>query len=285
MGNVILGICGGYTASHIEAFFLTCRRHYAGRIVMFLSNCAADAEARLREFDVEVVQVAGGENPALDRFFHFLDYISKDESIERCLMTDVRDVVFQADPFASAGAARELKFYAESTTIGETKSNYRWLERAYGAEELARLSDKPILNVGTVLASRQGALEYLRYMTTEIRRFATNEWGTDQAIFNHMAYSGKFPEAEIVKHGYGEVQTLARQKTFTIDREGRLLNVDGTYPAVLHQYDRHDFLVRCFDVRHLQMSAREIRRLKKIDRSRSAALRHLLSISVSKAVR
>jgi hypothetical protein len=285
MGNVILGMCGGYTASHIEAFLLTCRRHYSGRLVMFVSDCGDDVDARLRDFDVEIVHAKSTKTPALDRFFLCLDYIKRDESIERVLMSDVKDVVFQADPFASPADATELKFYAEAAPIAESSSNCNWLERDYGAEALARLLDKPILNVGTVLASRQGAIEFLTRLTTEVRRLATQAWGADQSALNFLAYSGKFPTAEIVQHGYGEVQTMAQQKVFTIDAKGMLLNLDGTYPAVLHQYDRHEFLVRSFDVRHFQMSERELKRLKKIDKSRSAAFKHLLSISVSKTMR
>jgi hypothetical protein len=94
-----------------------------------------------------------------------------------------------------------------------------------------------------------------------------------------LIYSGAFPQATIVKNGCGEVQTLARQERFVFDARGNLLNADGTKPAIVHQYDRHDFLARHFD-----MAPRDLRKFKKLEKSRSAAFKHLINVTMSKGL-
>jgi hypothetical protein len=285
MGNVILGMCGGYNATQLHAFLVSCRQHYGGRIVFFLKDCSSDTEALFREHGVEVRPASDCRFPVVDRFAYFRDFVRDDDAMQRCLITDTRDVLFQADPFSSAGGEDELKFYPEAALHSECAASAGWVRELYGPDVLASLRDKPVLNGGTILAGKKGALDFLSRLAGEIERLGVRKFGTDQAALNYLYYSGGFPGAQCLKHGHGEVQTLHHQKVFTFDRNGVLLNQDGTIPAVIHQYDRHAFLVRHFNVEHFrQMRRTELRKLRRIGRSRSAALKHLLNITMSKGL-
>jgi hypothetical protein len=285
MGDVILGMCGGYTASHIEAFLLTCRRHYSGRIVFFVKDCSDDTKALFHSHDVEAIQADDCEFPVVDRFQYFREFIRRDERTERCLITDTRDVVFQGDPFALPGEENELKFYSEAALHSECKASRKWVEELYGLDVLHPLLDKPVLNGGTILASRKGALDFLVRLTGEIERLGVRRFGTDQAALNYLYYFGALPGAQSFRHGYGEVQTLHHQKAFTFDKNGVLLNCDGTKPAVIHQYDRHAFLIRHFNVEHFdRLNKAELQKFRRIGRSRSAALKHLVNMMMSKGL-
>ena len=59
----------------------------------------------------------------------------------------------------------------------------------------------------------------------------------DQGVHNHLVY-GELCDTVLVPNRTGAVQTLFHQKMFLFDREGRLLNIDGSICPVLHQIDR-----------------------------------------------
>ena len=278
MQTVILGMCAGYAVPQIEMFAKTCREFYSGRVVLFLSNCADDVEPYLRSLGIETVDAGPLKKPALDRFYRWHDFLLNDTGIERCLMTDVRDVLFQADPFAGF-EEDELRFFEEPISISANSPNRSWIQSIYGERQAQELETKSVICCGTIIASRKGALTYLQQFLAEVDRVRPLPWGTDQAVTIKLIYSGAFPQATIVKNGCGEVQTLARQERFVFNARGNLLNADGTKPAIVHQYDRHDFLVRHFD-----MTPRDLRKFKKLEKSRSAAFKHLINVTMSKGL-
>lgn len=91
-------------------------------------------------------------------------------------------------------------------------------------------------------------LAYLRLMCVELIRALpaiSGLPGVDQAIHNFLIWEHKLPGAALWENGRHAVMTLKNADfgTYSIDGQGRLLNLDGGVAPVLHQYDFHPAIV------------------------------------------
>lgn len=98
-------------------------------------------------------------------------------------MADVRDTMFQTDPFSRF----DQGFYAfhgvESRTIGECGWNSGWVKDCFGQATLKLISAKTIICSGVSMGTTNEVLEYLRLMseTMETTEFSSCERnGVDQ---------------------------------------------------------------------------------------------------------
>jgi hypothetical protein len=64
----------------------------------------------------------------------------------------------------------------------------------------------------------------------------------DQAVHNRLLRRGRFTDGTLVANGTGRVLTMGEMRTVERDADGRVINADGSVPAILHQYDRHPAL-------------------------------------------
>jgi hypothetical protein len=167
------------------------------------------------------------------RFFLYYRHVrSHGYAYENVMLTDVRDVIFQKDPFAfDIGGA--LHCYLEDTgrTLGSEPYNRRWLQTAFGQEVAHELRDRPIACAGVTIGPTELVVEYLRVMVEHLLRLPVQTTGLDQAVHNYVLHSKRVPSALLVPNGNGTVATLGIMPT---DEVRPLLGA-----AVLHQYDRH----------------------------------------------
>lgn len=185
------------------------------------------------EYDLEGLQSL--------RYHHYYRAILMlDPRPEVVMVTDLRDVVFQRDPFADP--VGELELYLEDVRIGDDYFNTRWLRQLYGGRALEGLLGQMVSCSGTVLGTSNGVLAYLTEMTVELSRFRRAMGAHDQAAHNRLLHDGLLPAARVIPNGTGRVLTLGARSAFRFDEHGMLLNDDGTVPAVLHQWDRHPSL-------------------------------------------
>jgi hypothetical protein len=177
------------------------------------------------------------------RYFLYYDYLrARPNAYRRVMITDLKDVVFQRNPF-EAELDSPLNCFLESRRylIGTCGINRRLVETAYGSEELARLAGEPISCSGVTIGSQAGMLEYLRLMTRSLMRLRRQYGGLDQGVHNHLLHTGAIPGAKTVENDRGAVMTLGYvlPGEMVFDDEGRLLDCEGRIVPVLHQYDRH----------------------------------------------
>lgn len=183
---------------------------------------------------------------ACSRYFFYLAYLHAHAArYDRVLLTDVRDVVFQADPFSWESGA-PLQFFLEhrGTTIGGHPGNALWMRNAYGEAALAQLARQRVSCSGVTFGSTEGMLRYLAAMTDQIAAATpriSGFDGYDQAVHNHLIHTNAFPDAELLENGRGPVLTMHGVPTaeFRLAPDGRLLDDAGRLVPVLHQYDRH----------------------------------------------
>lgn len=239
--DLILGACAGYTARQIWPFVESLRRWYAGEVIFVSAHLPPGTKKLLREHRITEVEIAldlPSANIQLQRYFGYREILQVRPDIARALLVDVRDVIFQAHPFALLPAGSLIAFL-EDEKIGNCGVNTRWLEAIYGPDRAAELASRTISCSGTTGGTRAGLLRYLDLMCREIAAAEPKRLiGGDQAIHNHLL-NGELPDAVLVPNQTGTVQSLHHQKELIFNSLGQLLNIDGRICPVVHQIDRH----------------------------------------------
>jgi hypothetical protein len=171
----------------------------------------------------------------IQRFYRYLRYLETYGSVyTHILITDVRDVIFQANPFPCDG----LHVFAEDESIGQSRFAMRWFQLSYGLNIWKSLSQRPLLNVGTTIGDSSSIIKYLTVMCSEYDRLMSFFWGADTSVHNFNIYNN-LTNTVINDYGEGAVITLNAIKLENIlVEDGILLNKDGLPYPVLHQSDR-----------------------------------------------
>lgn len=173
------------------------------------------------------------------RCAHFYDAVHSLADVTSVLVTDVRDVLFQNDPFEPVVMGLELFAEESPITIGAQPANRDWVLELYGREVLRQIEAKPVSCCGTVIGDRASILHYLAEMRQESFWRRQPLTAHDQGIHNYLLWTGRLEPSRLIANGEGRVLSMALMKSVDLDERGYVVNRDGTVPAVLHQYDRH----------------------------------------------
>jgi hypothetical protein len=252
--NLVMGLAAGYSASDLFPFIQSLRGSgYAGDIALVTYDVSADASAFLAShgvrrlaFDSLPLLAMSMNSSRMLKYLEYLDTEACDDRYDYIMLSDVRDVVFQGDPFARVDGADLYYFLEEGRTIGACPVNARWMEMAFGAEGLRLTSAAPVSCAGTLIARPAALREYLLHMARHIVRAmpAVRHSGIDQAIHNYLMVTGAIANARVVENG-GAVMTVPADTRHGVEAlpDGRLRNADGSLSEVIHQYDRDPVLL------------------------------------------
>lgn len=167
---------------------------------------------------------------------------SRRSSTASVLLSDSRDVVFQADPFIAMGSGCQTGM--EYRTLAESPINAQWIRSTYGEPGFEALKDHPVLCSGVTIGSSAGVLAYLDDFCAEIAACAERLrtvlipiW--DQAYHNKLLRLDA-PQLLTPMPWRSDLATVGEVPTehLTLDADGAV-RVGGMIPAILHQYDRH----------------------------------------------
>lgn len=182
------------------------------------------------------------------RYFQYRDYLDQtDREYSRILLTDVRDVIFQHDPF-DAPWSDGLNCALEDTrmTIGDCPHNSHWIRGHLGENALAAIAHKPISCSGTTVGDLPAITDYLRRMITSLETFEPGKRmaGYDQGVHNHLIHTGQIPNMTL-HDNTGPILTLGYVKGEpAMDDNGFVLNSAGQQSHIVHQYDRKPTLFK-----------------------------------------
>lgn len=254
-GGLILGLAAGYHFGDVSPFILSLRETgFAGRCVLFVSPTTRDVD-RMREHGVEAVPFErSGPLAHLPynawRYVLYRDYLARGPARHGpILLTDVRDVLFQADPFSvpwSPGLHVTLE--DRRMTIGQCPHMRHWMGGHLGEAAWQSIADRPISCSGTTVADHDAMLAYLDLMLPLLATFspAPRMAGYDQGVHNHLLHTGALAaQAPVtVLDNTGPILTLGyTEGEPAVDGQGRVLcaPLPGGAPApaaIVHQYDR-----------------------------------------------
>lgn len=248
--NLILGAFGGYEFASAKPFLKSLAEvGFSGDVCLFAQDISTSTRDELERWGVLVVE---SDDPEIKRQIitmgRFIAYQSILETIgaryQNVMLTDVRDVVFQRDPFDFEMGDSVCMFLEDTRmTIGECKFNRHFIWFLYGDEALREMSDRHISCSGTTLGSLRAVRDYVDCVVEKIRSMGERIEGYlgDQGIHNYILYKGLVRGIRVFDNQNGPVLTLGYvpESKLLFDQEGRLLNRDGSVVHVVHQFDRH----------------------------------------------
>lgn len=202
------------------------------------------------------------ENAFLDAFISVYHVVNariafyykylKDNKFDNVFLTDVRDVVFQADPFDNFLGGCNVFNENETITIADCQWNSSWIREGYGEKQLSDIADKEIYCVGTILADYESIMLLLVKMLKACVDWKgrMNIYGPDTGSFNYLIHNGLIDN--IVKRKNGDIVLTVSPETYDkikIEQEGIVYN--SMRPAVIHQYDRLASLINHYEIKAL----------------------------------
>ncbi|CAM9713655.1 unnamed protein product, partial [Phaeothamnion confervicola] len=172
----------------------------------------------------------------------------------RVLMVDVRDTIFQSNPFSLvSGTGLHVFRGIEDRTIGKCGWNGGWVRDCYGDAALKRVADRPILCSGVSAGMAANAKAYVAAMAKQLlseplQRCERN--GVDQGVHNYLIHIGAIPDVQTFGQESGPVANMQMYKLAGSSKDGSIpvvQNRAGKAVVVAHQYDRNKaFMAQVF---------------------------------------
>ena len=191
--------------------------------------------------------------PHVTRYFHYADYLATHDGFSKVLLSDVRDVVFQSDPFAGWDRGLYVGMESPALTIATEPFDREWMLDAYGEAMLARIGHCQVSCSGVTFGDGESIRRYIDQILAETLRLPFSKMKTriyDQAFHNKLLHEGELADVHLCQPLSSFIATLGclDPSAFTL-AEGFLLNEDGHPAPIVHQYDRHSVLVKAFEQR------------------------------------
>jgi hypothetical protein len=269
-GNLILGTITRYRLAVIKPFFSTlASTGYSGDLVVFYSDIDLSTLNWLRRRGVTLVPFEsvfpylqhpltrhlmrwadnkriGDLNLMCFRYLLAYCYLKEfEEKYQHVMLTDMRDVIFQKDPFGFPIDEKLCCFLErEGISLGRHNQNARWIELAFDRATLERLSDKPIICAGVTIGPINLMTDYLEKMIDLFVSAPGEGWdaapvGLDQAVHNYLVYNFMLSECKLYQNDGGPVLTVGIEDHVSLNTSELVVNRRGAVPNIVHQYDRH----------------------------------------------
>ncbi len=243
-GPAVTGCATNYKPEEIQIFTASLRRHHDGPAALIIHD-DADVIAHLKALDIDAFIVPRDDAPDIHivtrRFGYILSLLEMQSGWSDVFACDVRDVMFQASPFATPLAA-PLETYQEREigALADHSASRKWVRRAFGEAAFKRIASGEALCAGTIMGERTalaGLIRTMLQLTLIPRSAVASAFGADQAAFI-LAVHDKMVDAAIIPN-HQRVSTIgAHLDALVIDDQHRLVRPDGFIPPVIHQFDR-----------------------------------------------
>jgi len=189
-------------------------------------------------------------HPALARYQLYHKYLEANASnYSSVLISDVRDVYFQDDPFPKMTADFASFLEIESSRCSQ-RTNRRWIKSVYGERVAKAMDEKRVICSGISIGKTSFMQHYLSIMVKEIGVIGRIPY-SDQGIHNVLIRLRHFP-VKLMENMGGLVLTAAGQNSvddFFINRD-LIVGRDGKLFSLVHQYDRHASLGEAISRQH-----------------------------------
>ena len=239
----------GPAANELEPFLASLNNTaFDGDVCIFVGDVTPDVVELLLARGVIVERAAPmrtrGMNYLCSRFCSYLDFLTRHgERYAHVMLSDLRDVVFQSDPFAQKLPA-DIVFAQERCRIGDCPVNHNWLVHTYGGGVADNMRDCVISCSGTTFGTTAGMLRYLAAMVAELAD-ATVPLAElmDQGPHNHIVHMRPLHNAWL-DAADTLVATMHYMPEAAVSIAGDTALIDGRPVPVLHQWQKHTALAR-----------------------------------------
>lgn len=179
---------------------------------------------------------------AISRYYYYWKLI-RNSQYDNILITDVRDVIFQKDPFDyEYKDGLNVAIESDRFRLIDENINRRWIKILYGEKVLQEIGYNLISCSGTTLGNKQSILFYLRNMIIEQaykNYLVAGRQNFDQGTHNYILRSEVIKYFNELKIGESPIITMLhlKENDFIINQNGHLINKDGSLINIIHQYD------------------------------------------------
>ncbi|MFX1295164.1 MAG: hypothetical protein ACFFD2_09980 [Promethearchaeota archaeon] len=269
--NLILGLIKGYNFEQIRPFIISLERtKFKGDLILFYSDINNQTYRILRQYSVKLINFEQKypfftsipiTNISLPEplknelsiwwtrwIMYYLFLSNLKNRYTKILLTDVRDVIFQRNPF-DFESDKELCFFLEDSRmkIDTCHWNSMWIRDLFGEEILAEIGHNYISCAGTIIGTPSKLLNYLRKFMEILSKIDISKLGP-QGVHNYLIYTNKIDNYQFFENENGPILTLHHKKFETIrfNKRGLIINDNENVVNIIHQYDRHPSLVKIF---------------------------------------
>lgn len=244
--NAVIGAALGYSSDQVRLFLSTLRESgYNGKIYLFTNDATSIDQSFAEDLNVKLLMTRVPTNANVGklvtvRYWLLQEFLKSEQSLDKIFFSDVRDVLFQNDPFNFAGWDRYSLFYAlEEKVIGDCGMNARWISTRYGQGVLRSMMGEVVSCCGTIFARHNQLLEYVGKMCNHLSD-APDVYGMDTGVHNFIIRKDPIAGQKALLNGLGPVMTIHHMthSRIPVNDDGLFQNYDGSTPVVVHQYDR-----------------------------------------------
>lgn len=253
--NLIMAAASGLGWDQISVWALSVKTvHQGGPVVVILYEPNPDLQKRLQDLGFAVVIMKTEGSIYNKRFEDFAKVINQNDGLfDRVVITDIRDVYFQADPFKWMDAHLKKPFVAVTEGIAYRNENWNLINLVQGFPDYAdRLMNRIVQNVGILAGDARTVADVCLAIS-----FMTKASGfrvSDQSGYNMLLSMEPYRSAAqwvSSEDGFccqvGTFADPAKIETFRphlVEPEpqvvdGFICTAAATPYALVHQYDRN----------------------------------------------
>lgn len=271
MKDLLIGAFTNYDLRTIKPWVDSAEEHTTSDAdkVLIVGNTTQETIDYLNERKWRLVPMSDGQ-PHVIRFLDIYNYLRLNPGYDNVVTTDVRDVVFQADPFSHIREDLETFGSGEKIICGSECLKYEdepWgnqnLLETYGEYVWNIYKEETIYNVGVL----GGNAEYMKDLVFNIVVNSVNRpiKICDQAVFNMLINTQPYKDvvfkadmtnawachagtvADPSKMEYFRPKLLEPEPVW---KDGKAYTWNGALITILHQYDRVPEWKKAIDTRY-----------------------------------
>lgn len=266
--NLILGSITNYNFQDIELWIRSLKStSYKDAIGLVCFNIHKDTIEQIKSFGIipiltevdsqgNAVYNKSNWNICVDRFLIYHHYLST-KKYDRILVTDVKDIIFQRNPFEDV-FEYPIRLSSEYLTYENEEWGKNNITQAFGKHFFEVLKDTAIMNAGVI----EGSADYMRDLFLQIymycrgsEKYILGGGGPDQAALNIIVNT--LPWKNISQTANlnfacqigttGDPNKIEKFKPYLLSPEPKIMN-DMIYThsnelyAIVHQYDRNPIM-------------------------------------------
>lgn len=248
--NIILGSVLGLNIEHIKPFVSSLKKSgFDGELCLFIDGVSDNTIDYLSKYNTQYeINLSpfhiDNRNISIHchRYLLYQTHLLNDKEYSNIMLTDVRDVIFQNDPFDFEFSNLCCFLEDKGKTISSCPYNSSWIYNAFGVDTLKEIGSYNISCSGVTIGSYPSIIPYLDTMVYYIKKLGlkANIIGIDQGIHNYIVHK-KLIDYKFFENLDGPVLTMGyvNSKSLRFDNDGFIINNNGDIINILHQYDRH----------------------------------------------
>jgi len=253
--NLLIGAISNYNWEVLEPFFKSFNQSNFKNCdcIMFINNISLETQNKIKYFGVIVKEISQEKFKNIKlinyRWKLYEDFlINNYDKYDMIFTADLRDVFFQKDVFKYYHNNKSFLGVAiEDDTLSQI-INKGWIINAYGNDIFKSIENERIICVGTIWGTIDKFIEFSKIMWEVL----SSEWSirkdvVEQAVANYLIYHEKmFNDCLVISDNRnGPVMTIGitMKGQLNLNNDNNILNGKGEIAAVIHQYDRKQYIV------------------------------------------